>query len=218
MRNNIFGILISVCTLVGIPSLCSAKIKAGTTVTENRYLVTLNNGQQFEYILPSQQEIKLPIKAEGKMTGKKVKLGIKHIKSIEMASTGKPIGGIRRWEVHPIATPSVFLGKHHVNNRLLAVLKQKNGATVYQWTVERSNGDKKEQTIWYGVLPDSAEKVYPFVQDGKVWLRDIKMALGDTHPDFVEAVQNYYVRAAANEAEERRESLRRHPAEILDVK
>lgn len=188
--------------------------------SNNQCVITLSDGQKIMTSLPSNQMPQLPLTlpdATGKSTAN---YGANDIVSVELTDSKARIQGCRRWEVHKVATPSIMLGVKNTEKRLLGVVAENAGAKVYKWILTQQRGDNASDThfgLWYGILPTGAEVVYPFIQDSKVWFRDMGIVLGKTNPDFVKTINAYYIKGKKKVTDERKEALKQRPASILDV-
>lgn len=206
---------LSLCIIV---TLASAKVRIGAKAQVNHFLVTLVDGSQFNVDLPLGQKPAIPLKVVDKTTGNTVKYSGKDVVSMELSTANSPIDGCRRWEVRRVATPSLIQGLKNTDLRLLGVVKADGEKRVYRWTVKKPNQDEKDFSgIWYGVALEADEVVYAFIQDGKVWFRDMQLILGKTHRDFVKAANAYYVSGKKSVIDERQAQLKKNPEKILEL-
>lgn len=185
----------------------------------NQFSVTLSDGQKLAVTLPANEKPALPMELPNATGTGTEKYNAADIVCVELTDPQARIDGFHRWEVKKVATPSVMLGVKNTESRLLGVVKKTAAGTVYKWIITQKRGDNAADTffgLWYGFCPSKGEIVYPFIQDGKVWLRDINMILGKTAPDAVQAVNAYYVKGKKKTTDVRKEELKRHPASILE--
>lgn len=189
-------------------------------ITDNQFVVTLSNGQKISVSFPVNVVPELPFTfpdATGKNT---LKYDVNNITSIELVKSQATIQGCHRWEVCKVATPSIILGLKNTEKRLLGLVAKNSNGKVYKWILSQHHVDNISDThyaLWYGILPSGSDVVYPFIQDSKVWFRDIDMVLGKTNSDFVQAVNEYYIKGKKKITDEHKEELKQHPGSILDL-
>lgn len=189
-------------------------------VTDNQFVVTLSDGQKISVSLPNNAIPELPLTfpdATGKTT---LKYDVNNITSIELVKPQAAIQGCHRWEVCKVATPSIILGLKNTEKRLLGLVSENANGKIYKWILSQHHGDNISEThygLWYGILLSGSDVVYPFIQDSKVWFRDINMILGKSNSNFVQAVNDYYIKGKKKITDEHKEELKQHPASILDL-
>jgi hypothetical protein len=186
----------------------------------HRFIATLTDGHKVSFTLPNNQAPTLPLKLPGASGSDLVSYNWKDISCVELIDASSAIDGCTKWEVKKVATPSVILGIKHTDKQLLGVVRNTNKGTVYRWIVKQTAGSgtsNAHYALYYGVAPQGSEIVYPFIQDNQVWLRDLHFALGRNYPDFVQAVDNYYIKGSHSQAAERQAKLKDNPTTILDL-
>lgn len=199
-------------------SLAAAWLMTGTmqrVQAQNHLIFHLTEGGTYEMDIPAGAKVSLPIQVGDAATGSKERLSLKNVERIEATDKSHPIDGCTEWEVRRVLTPSVIKGKHNTELRLLDVVKRGETGTVYKWEVTTFQNGSNRFGLWYGILPKGAEHVYPYIQDSRVWFRDLKMTMRREAPAFVEAANAKYNKGKdklRNQA-----SLKQHPTEILEL-
>ena len=180
-------------------------------------IITHDDGEKAEIVMPENAVIDLPLKGKDAQTGKTVTFKAKNVNHIDLKS-GEASDGCTRWDVEAVATPSVMLGKRNTELRLLGVIAQdkQTGAKIYKWTVKSKQANGMRSNPWYGIMLKDTEVVYPFIQDGKVWLRDMVFTYKDTNPEFMNAINEYYVNGKKSITETRQTELKKNPTSILE--
>lgn len=205
----------SVCKtiLIALPLFFTGSLKAQNL----KLAITNDDGEKAEIVMPENSVIDLPLKGKDTTTGKTVRFKAKNVNHIDLIE-GKSSDGCTRWDVQEVATPSIILGKRNTEMRLLGVVAQDKakGATVYKWTVKNKQEGGNRSELWYGIMLKDIEIVYPFIQDGKVWFRDMMFTFKNTNPEFMEAVNAYYVKDKKSITEPRQTALKKNPALILE--
>ena len=187
----------------------------GIVMAQSRLIVKTRGGATYELEVGGAGKVVLPVKVTDVATGATLKLGVSDVVSIVSADSSKSPDGVTRREVQCVAMPSLIRGKKNTSLRLLDVMRRNSTGTVYRWEQETKQNGESHFGLWYGVKPEGAESVYPFIQDGKVWFRDMKMVLGATCHSFVEAANEKYLSGKNRLADQ--EDLKRHPIKILDL-
>ncbi len=182
-----------------------------------RVTLALKNGQAIRLCLPSAQwKPSFPCRLADISTRQLVQYPDTAISAISLDEGESPINGCSRWEACHIATPSLLLGKQHTELRLVGVVASADGrGTVYRWFLPSRHSPQSATAAWYGIRPEGSSVVYPFIQDGQLWLRDLSMVFEKTHPEFVHAVKSYYQKGKRSETEARKARLMKNPADIL---
>lgn len=147
--------------------------------------------------------------------GLREKMGKSEVLSIRLADESRPIKGYTHWEVRKVAAPSLLLGNRNTETRLIGVKAESDSATIYGWIGDGT--DDRPGDVWYGVRLADSDVVYPFVQDNVVWLRDMRMVLGRTYPEFVDMVMNYYCKGKKSQQNKRQKDLRTKPYTLLTL-
>ncbi len=179
--------------------------------------LVLKNGQAIRLCLPSAQwEPSFPCRLADPSTRQLVQYPDTAIAAISLDEGESPINGCSRWEACHIATPSLLFGKQHTELRLVGVVASSAGrGTVYRWFLPSKSSPQNATAAWYGIRPEDSSIVYPFIQNGQLWLRDLSMVFGKTHPGFVQTVKEYYQKGKRSEIEARKARLMESPADIL---
>lgn len=182
-----------------------------------RVTLMLKNGQSIQLCLPSRNwKPSLPCPLADPATQELTQYPDTAISSISLDTNESPINGCSRWEACRIATPSLIFGKQHTELRLIGVVASSAGrGTVYRWFLPSRRSPQDVTAAWYGIRPEGSTTVYPFIQDGELWLRDLSMVFGKTHPEFVNAVKSYYQKGKRSEIEAHTKRLMESPADIL---
>ena len=200
-------------------ALAFTALKAQNTLQKVR--VTLQNGQKMELAVKAATwKPTLPCRFEDTANNQEYEFTGTDLQKVELIQPSATIDGCSQWTVCDIATPSIILGRKHTEKRLVGVVASNSKGTIYKWTVKQQIGTDKAEThigLWYGIQLNEEESVYPFIQDSKVWFRDIKMIMGDNHPDFVKAVNNYYIKGKKSVVDERQAQLKAKPALLLEL-
>lgn len=197
-------------SLVFVAGVSAVEMKA-----QSRLLVTTRNGVKYEFEIGAGRKVVLPLRVKDAATGATLKLGVRDVVTIVTAEGSPAVDGVTRWEVQRVATPSLIQGKRNTELLLLEVVAGSAAGTVYRWVRTTVRNGVAHFGLWYGVKPEGAERVYPFVQDGKVWFRDMKMVLGDSCPSFVAAATAKYMKGKGHL--DRQKRLKEHPADILEL-
>ncbi len=182
-----------------------------------RLVVTTDEGERLEILMLDNSPIELPLRGVDVRTDEVVTFKAKKLNSVELKQ-GVASDGCRRWDVQEVATPSILLGSKNTEMRLLGLVAYDNvkGATIYKWIVKDNQGNGNNLYWWYGIMLKGNDVVYPFIQNGVVWVRDMIFTFKDSHPDFVKAVNDYYVDANQSLCQQRQAELRRNPLSILN--
>ena len=191
---------------------------ATAATAQPRVQLSLKDGRNVLLQLPSAGwKPSLPCRLVHPETQQYVEYPDTLISSLTLETGNEPIDGCTRWETCRIANPSLILGKRHTELRLVGVAENRKGKGVlYRWTLVSRHNSQNSPTLWYGIRPEGSEIVYPFIQDGRLWLRDLPLVLGKSHPAFVRAVRNYYQKGKHSVVEERTQQLLSRPSDILD--
>ncbi|HCE47833.1 MAG TPA: hypothetical protein DEQ84_04115 [Prevotellaceae bacterium] len=203
--------------LAAVFLLLSMATATAQTQSLPRVTLMFKNGQSIRLCLPSRNwKPSLPCSLADPATQELAQYPDTVISSISLDAGESPINGCSRWEACHIATPSLIFGKEHTELRLIGVVATSAGrGTVYRWFLPSRRSPQDATAAWYGIRPEGSSTVYPFIQDGQLWLRDLPMAFGKTHPEFVSAVKNYYQKGKRSEKESRIRHLLESPADIL---
>lgn len=202
-------------TMISLAAAWLISAAGSSTQAQNHLIFHLTEGGTYEMDIPAGAKVNLPVHVNDAATGEKERLDLKNVDRIEATDKSHPIDGCTEWEVRRVLTPSIIQGKRNTELRLLGVVKKGDVGTVYRWEVATFQNGSERFGLWYGILPKGAEHVYPYIQDSRVWLRDLKMTMRQEAPAFVEAANAKYNKGKdklRNQA-----SLKQHPTEILEL-
>jgi hypothetical protein len=187
----------------------------GGAMAQSRLVATTHDGGKYEFEIGAGRSVALPLSVKDEATGNTLRLTVRDVDHIVTAEGAPAVGGVRRWEVQRVATPSLVQGRRNTDRRLLDVVAVDSVGTLYRWVRASEQNGTKHFGLWYGIKPVGAKTVYPFIQDGKVWFRDLRLVLGSTCPAFVDAATAKYMEGKGRL--DRQASLRQHPEEILSL-